>query len=252
MVDFLYIVIRIESDDKKWLGNLSHLFSKQPFIHMYEVLTPQDDNDTRHISIILYLTAFLILITSTVGIGVILVVYEIGLPFCWNSIQVGISQSIVQAGYLLILILVKVFSGITAEVKLIIAGVISNAASCFILAFAVGDWMIFLGLVVQMLYLIPSPILRSQMSRLVSTEETGPVFALQSCTANISSILGSTLFNIVFGATVDSSFPGAAFLLSPLLLLIFFLPIFRAAYKTSKPSLFNELPEQKFHVEDKL
>lgn len=67
------------------------------------------------------------------------------IDFIITPVTFRISQGIVQFGFLIVLVLVKIFSGVEAEVKLIAAGAISNFVSCFILAFAASDWMIYFG-----------------------------------------------------------------------------------------------------------
>lgn len=64
-----------------------NLFSKEPFLHMYQVMRPHQNN--RHVTLILYAICFCLLIAAMTGFRGILVIYTIGVPFCWNSLLVG-------------------------------------------------------------------------------------------------------------------------------------------------------------------
>ncbi|XP_039272040.2 proton-coupled folate transporter-like [Styela clava] len=232
-INILYIGIRLDSAyEDTLLSNLRFIFTKQPFIHMYHVLKPQENDKERHINIIGYAIAFLIIVMASNGVRDLLVIYEIGLPFCWDFFLVGISLAISQLGYFVSAGLVKLFPSIKAEFWLTIIGAISNISSCIVLAFSKFTWMIFLGLILQLCFDLPAPIIRSQISRLVALKEVGFVLGLLSCAHNIGSLAASFIFNGVFAATVDSSLPGAAFLVGTGFFLLF-IPLYWWVYGRS-------------------
>lgn len=67
---------------------------------------------------------------------------------------------------------------------------------------------------------MPSPIIRSQSSRVVSPGEVGSVFAILACAMAIGETVGTVAFQGVFAATISSVLPGAAFLVGASLLLL--------------------------------
>lgn len=78
--------------------------------------------------------------------------------------------------------------------------------------FAAGFFLLFFNL--------PSPIIRSQCSRVVSPGEVGSVFAVLACAFAIGQMVGTAVFQGAFAATISSVLPGASFLIGTGLLIL--------------------------------
>lgn len=236
-INVLYIGFRLESTyNGTFIGNFRYLFTKKIFIHMYNVLKPQEDNKGRHINIILYSVCFLLAVMVVNGVNDILVVYEISLPYCWDFILVGISLAIGQLGYFFSATLLKLFPSVRSEFWLTMLGAVSNMSSCMVLAFSKTTWMIFLGLSLKLCFNLPAPIIRSQITRLVSLNEVGFVLGLISCAQNIGKLVAPPLFNGIFALTINSALPGGTFLIGTGLFIIFIL-LYWFVYKRSYGNL---------------
>ncbi|CAL1546876.1 unnamed protein product [Lymnaea stagnalis] len=104
--------------------------------------------------------------------------YLMNEPLCWSSVKMGnviTFQGLLSAFASLVLMgLLQRF--LTDEIICIIS-LGSGAASRFVLAFASYDWMIYVAYTIGLFELLLLPIIRAILSRIVSSEQRGSLFA---------------------------------------------------------------------------
>lgn len=147
------------------------------------------------------------------GISMI-TLYELNEPLCWTEILIGYGSALSTTVFL------TSFVGVTAftycgvpQLLIVLMGILSVVAGMVLLAFAKTTLLMFVVRVPMLLSIMPFPVLRSMISKIVSKSEQGALFACLSFLESLTSNVSSAVFNSVYAATVGW-FPGFTFLLS--------------------------------------
>lgn len=147
------------------------------------------------------------------------------LKFSWNSIAVGVSLSVV--GVLVALVqggLIRVIIPKLGQKRSIYLGMFFYMLGLILFAFAQQGWMMYLFLIPYCLGGISGPALQGIMSGQVPVNEQGELqgalTSLMSVTTIIGPLLMNNLFSFFTGKSAPFYFPGAAFFLGAVLMLI--------------------------------
>ncbi|XP_064603070.1 proton-coupled folate transporter-like isoform X2 [Liolophura sinensis] len=146
--------------------------------------------------------------------------FQLGVPFCWDSVKIGIYSAIamfLQIFGLLAFLrpLQKFFSDNTIG----IIGSVSGTAFLIMTGLSVNDAMLYAAPFIGLLYGVPSAMLKAVMSLYVGKQEQGCLFAGICSIQMLCSTVGSVVFNAVYMATV-TTFAGFVFILMAILFVI--------------------------------
>jgi DHA1 family tetracycline resistance protein-like MFS transporter len=129
---------------------------------------------------------------------------------------VGVSSLVVQAG------LVGWFVRRLGERKTVVVGVLFGATGMAMYGLAMTGWMFLAAIPVMALWGVASAAVQSLMSQRVSESEQGRLQGANTSLNGIASMIGPLIFAGVFAYSIGSgrgwNLPGAAFLLSALML----------------------------------
>ncbi|XP_052464203.1 solute carrier family 46 member 3 isoform X1 [Carassius gibelio] len=149
----------------------------------------------------------------------IFILYELNTPLCWSEVFVGYGSALSTAIYLVSFAGVTLLSRYLPEPYIILLGLMSVAAGLIMAAFAKSTLLMFLVRLPLLLSIMPTPVLRSMMSKIVSGSEQGAMFACVAFVEMLSVGVAFTMFSSIYAATL-SWFSGFSFLLAAGLTLI--------------------------------
>ncbi|XP_062309384.1 lysosomal proton-coupled steroid conjugate and bile acid symporter SLC46A3 [Osmerus eperlanus] len=140
--------------------------------------------------------------------------YELNEPLCWNEILIGYGSALSTTVFLTSYVGLAVFSrcGMPSLV-IILIGILSVMTGLALVAFAKTTLMMFLVRIPMLLAIMPFPVLRSMMSKIVSKSEQGALFACVAFVESLSGNVASAVFSSLYAATV-AWYPGFSFLLA--------------------------------------
>ncbi|XP_017572587.1 solute carrier family 46 member 3 isoform X2 [Pygocentrus nattereri] len=149
----------------------------------------------------------------------VVTLYELNEPLCWSEILIGYSSALSMVMFITSFIGVYVLSRCLPDLAIIFIGMLSVFIGMTVMAFARTTLMMFLVRIPMLLAIMPFPVLRSMLSKVVSKSEQGALFACVAFVDSLFTNLGSAAFNNVYSITV-TWFPGFVFLLAAGLCLI--------------------------------
>ncbi|CAN9501863.1 unnamed protein product [Ophioblennius macclurei] len=146
--------------------------------------------------------------------------YELNEPLCWSEILIGYGVALSTTVFLASYVGVRAFThcGVSPLV-IILLGILSVMAGMVMSAFAKTTLMMFLVRVPLLLSVMPFPVLRSMMSKIVSSSQQGALFACVSFMQSLTSNISSAIFSYVYAHTV-AWYSGFSFLLGAILCLV--------------------------------
>ncbi|KAG7322421.1 hypothetical protein KOW79_013767 [Hemibagrus wyckioides] len=164
------------------------------------------------------LLALLIIIFSSFSFayfgGLSLVtLYELNEPLCWNEILIGYGSALSTAVFAVSFLGVYVLSRCLSETPIIFIGMLSVFTGLVMMAFVKTTLLMFLVRIPMLLGIMPFPVMRSMMSKVVSKSEQGALFACVTAIDNLTTTVATAVFNSIYAATV-SWFSGFAFILA--------------------------------------
>ncbi|CAF94139.1 unnamed protein product [Tetraodon nigroviridis] len=123
--------------------------------------------------------------------------------------------------YLVSLLALKVLQSWISEPWLIVIGLISSISGMVVFSVANTTALIFTGYVLSLLYIVPTPVLKSKMSKMVNPSEQGALFSVLGSFENLLVLASFSIFNNLYPATLHfmkgfSFLFGAVILLFPL------------------------------------
>lgn len=149
--------------------------------------------------------------SNTGGLSVI-TLYELNKPLCWSEILIGYGSAASTAVFITSFVGVYMFSRCLSNITIIYIGILSVVIGLVMTAFAKTTLMMFLVRIPSMFAIMPFPVLRSMMSKVVSKSEQGALFACVAFIENLTSTVASASFSSIYAATV-MWYPGFVFLL---------------------------------------
>lgn len=147
--------------------------------------------------------------------GVSLVtLYELNAPLCWTEILIGYGSALSTTVFLTSFIGVSAFTycGVP-KLFIVLIGILSVLSGMILLGFTKTTLVMFLVRVPMFLAIMPFPVLRSMMSKIISKSEQGALFAFLSFMESLTNNVSSAVFNSIYAVTV-AWYPGFVFLLS--------------------------------------
>ncbi|TRY83170.1 hypothetical protein DNTS_020671, partial [Danionella cerebrum] len=167
----------------------------------------------RNVILLLMLTAFAFFRMAQQGGMSIFILYELNTPLCWSEVFVGYGSALSTAIYLVSFATVALLSRCLPDAYIILLGLVSVAAGLIMAPFAKSTLLMFLVRVPLLLSIMPNPVLRSMMSKIVSGSEQGAMFACVAFVEMLCVGVALTIFKSIYAATI-SWFPGFSFLLA--------------------------------------
>ncbi|XP_020495494.1 lysosomal proton-coupled steroid conjugate and bile acid symporter SLC46A3 [Labrus bergylta] len=149
-----------------------------------------------------------------IGGSSMITLYELNEPLCWTEILIGYGAALSSTVFL------TSFAGVTAftfcgvpKLLIILIGILSVLSGMILLGFTKTTLLMFLVRLPMLLAVVPFPVLRSMMSKIISKSEQGALFAFVSFLESLTSNVSAAVFNSIYAATV-AWYPGFVFLLS--------------------------------------
>ncbi|XP_041864608.1 solute carrier family 46 member 3 [Melanotaenia boesemani] len=164
------------------------------------------------------LTLLMIIFTSFsfayIGGISLVTLYELNEPLCWSEILIGYGSALSTTVFLISFVGVSAFTycGVP-QLVIVMLGILSVMSGMILLAFAKTTALMFIVRVPMLLSIMPFPVLRSMMSKIISKSEQGALFACLSFLESLTNNVSSAVFNSIYAATV-AWYPGFVFLLS--------------------------------------
>ncbi|XP_011609991.2 solute carrier family 46 member 3 [Takifugu rubripes] len=174
-------------------------------------------------SLILLMTIFTSFSFAYIGGISLMTLYELNKPLCWTEILIGYGSALSTTVFLTSFVGVSVFTycGVP-QLVIVLMGIVSVMSGMLLLAFTKTTFLMFVVRVPMLLSIMPFPVLRSMMSKIISKSEQGALFACLSFFENLTNSVSVAVFNSAYAATV-AWFPGFIFLMSAGLC---FIPLF--------------------------
>ncbi|KAF5904864.1 solute carrier family 46 member 3-like [Clarias magur] len=173
----------------------------------------------RNAGLLLMLSAFVFYKVSKLGAMSIFLLYELNPPLCWSEVLIGYGSALNTLIYLSSFVGVSLLSRWLSDAYMTLLGLLSVATGFFMAAFAKTTLLMFLVRLPLLLSIMPDPVMRSMMSKLVLNSEQGAVFACMAFVEMLSMGVAFPLFTSIYAATI-SWFSGFTFLLAAGLTLI--------------------------------
>ncbi|XP_047463824.1 solute carrier family 46 member 3 [Mugil cephalus] len=140
--------------------------------------------------------------------------YELNAPLCWTEIFIGYGSALSTTVFLtsFVGVLGLTYCGVP-QLLIILFGILSVVSGMIVMSFATTTLLMFVARVPMLLTIMPFPVLRSMMSKIVSKSEQGALFAFLSFLESLTGNVSSAVFNSIYAVTV-AWYPGFAFQLS--------------------------------------
>ncbi|OPJ81099.1 lysosomal proton-coupled steroid conjugate and bile acid symporter SLC46A3 [Patagioenas fasciata] len=167
----------------------------------------------KRILIIVLLFTFMTYLFTAFGGSSLFILYELDEPLCWNELYIGYGAAAFTSVSLTSFLGVYLFSKCLKDIYIVFIGIFSYIGGMVMAAFAKTTLLMFLVRVPSMFCLMPIPVLRSMLSKVVLPGEQGAVFACIACLEVVTGTISLAVFNILYAATV-AWFSGFSFLLS--------------------------------------
>ncbi|XP_070773439.1 lysosomal proton-coupled steroid conjugate and bile acid symporter SLC46A3 [Enoplosus armatus] len=144
----------------------------------------------------------------------LMTLYELNEPLCWTEILIGYGSALSTTVFLVSFVGVSAFTycGVP-QLLIVLMGILSVISGMVLLAFTKTTFLMFIVRVPMLLSIMPFPVLRSMMSKIISKSEQGALFACLSFLESLTNNVSSAVFSSVYAATV-AWYPGFIFLLS--------------------------------------
>ncbi|XP_071362369.1 lysosomal proton-coupled steroid conjugate and bile acid symporter SLC46A3 [Trachinotus anak] len=144
----------------------------------------------------------------------LMTLYELNEPLCWTEILIGYGSALSTTVFLISFMGVYAFTSCgVPQLLIVLIGILSVVTGMILVAFAKTTFLMFLVRVPMLLSIMPFPVMRSMMSKIISKSEQGALFACLSFLESLTSNVSTAVFNSVYAATV-AWYPGFIFLLS--------------------------------------
>ncbi|XP_006832007.1 PREDICTED: solute carrier family 46 member 3 [Chrysochloris asiatica] len=154
-----------------------------------------------------------------VGTSPIFVLYELDSPLCWDEVFIGYGSALGSVSFASSFLGIWLFSYCMEDIHLALIGLFTTAGGMVMTAFSRTTTMMLLVRLLFIFAVVPLSVLRSMLSKVVSSTEQGTLFACIAVLETLGGAVAISAYNGLYSATV-AWFPGFTFLLSAALLLI--------------------------------
>ncbi|NXC42231.1 S46A3 protein, partial [Penelope pileata] len=222
LVNIIYIIFFLEdtisiSDFQQQAPVSYKELLKETFSGVYMLFKTAPSK--KRVLIIVLLFTFMTYLFTAFGGSSLFTLYELDEPLCWNEVYIGYGAAAFTSVSLTSFLGVYLFSKCLKDIYIVFIGIFSYIGGIVMAAFAKTTLLMFLVRVPSLLCLMPVPVLRSMLSKVVLTSEQGAVFACIACLEVVTGTISLSVFNTIYAATVVW-FSGFSFLLSAGLCLI--------------------------------
>lgn len=168
----------------------------------------------RCLILVLLLLIFTTFNFANIGGLSMITLYELNEPLCWSEILIGYGSALSTTVFLTSFVGLSVltYCGLP-QLLIIVIGILSVISGMIMVAFAKTTLMMFLVRVPMLLAIMPFPVIRSMMSKIVSKSEQGALFACVAFFESLGSNVSVAVFSSVYAATLAWC-PGFTFLLA--------------------------------------
>ncbi|KAM4708520.1 solute carrier family 46 member 2-like [Discoglossus pictus] len=167
---------------------------------------PSSDSNTVYVSkaiiILMFISAILYNI-AYISTEDVINVFILKKPLSWGPVEVGYGNAATYMTYITSFLGVYVFSRCMGDLGMIMVGMFSFSAGILIMAFVHWTLLYYIARAVMMFSLIPTPTIRSIISKRVQGSSYGKVFVVLQLAIEIVSISSSAGFNKAYQATLD-------------------------------------------------
>ncbi|KAM8962131.1 solute carrier family 46 member 2-like [Pelodytes ibericus] len=130
-------------------------------------------------------------------------VFVLKKPLSWGPVEVGYGYAASYVTYITSFFGVFVLSKCMGDLGLIVIGILSFSGGIVIMAFAQWTYMYYIARAVMMFSLIPTPSIRSMISKHVQGSSYGKVFVALQLGIEIVAVSSSAGFNKLYQATLN-------------------------------------------------
>ncbi|KAM7413261.1 hypothetical protein PAMA_020577 [Pampus argenteus] len=167
----------------------------------------------------LYMLCFFLVVTIHMGSRDLFVLYELSSPLCWGPALIGYGSAAQHLAYLSSLLGLKIMQRCLEDSWVAVVGLASNISGLVVFSVADTTLLMFTGYGLCFLFMAATPVLRSKLSKLVGLSEQGALFACVACVESLCFLVGSSLFNSLYPATLHFM-KGFTYLFAAIILLI--------------------------------
>ncbi|XP_030008061.1 proton-coupled folate transporter [Sphaeramia orbicularis] len=167
----------------------------------------------------LYTLCFFVVVAVHFGSRELYVLYELSSPLCWGPALIGYGSAAQHLAYLSSLLGLKVMQRCLQDSWVALVGLVSNITGLVVFSVADTTQLMFTGYGLCFLFMAATPVLRSKLSKLVDPSEQGALFASVACVESLCFLVGSSVFNSLYPATLHFM-KGFPFLFAAIILLI--------------------------------
>ncbi|KAM3616749.1 uncharacterized protein V6R79_022587 [Siganus canaliculatus] len=167
----------------------------------------------------LYMLSFFLVGAVHFGCRDLFSLFELSSPLCWDSTLIGYGSAALNLGYLSSLLWLKLMQRCLLDPWAALVGLISNITGLAVSSIADTTLLMFIGYGLGLLYVVPMPVIRSKLSKLVEPSEQGALFASVACVQSLSLLVGISLFSALFPVTLHFM-KGFPFLVAAMILFI--------------------------------
>eukprot|EP00064_Thunnus_orientalis_P006163 superscaffoldBa00000629_g6179 len=167
----------------------------------------------------LYTLCFFLVVTVHSGSRELYVLYELSSPLCWGPTLIGYGSAAQHLAYLSSLLGLKIMQRCLEDSWVAIVGLVSNITGLVVFSVADTTQLMFTGYGMCFLFMAATPVLRSKLSKLVGLSEQGALFACVACVESLCFLVGSSVFNSLYPATLHFM-KGFPFLFAAIILFI--------------------------------
>ncbi|OWF36163.1 Solute carrier family 46 member 3 [Mizuhopecten yessoensis] len=179
---------------------------KRCFVFYYEK-TSQNRRGKMSVVLVILLTAA----TCLVSKSNVVTLFLLGQPFCWSEVHISVVSSLqILINWIAGITFLRLIQRVMQDVSLLSFGCFMGMVAMIPLALAQQNWMIYLYMVIGTFSVLVLPISRSILSKMVSPEEQGALFAGIAAMEHLVSGCGVLLFGEIYKDTV-TFFPGLVF-----------------------------------------
>lgn len=150
----------------------------------------------------LYMLCFFLVVTVHFGSRDLYVLYELSSPLCWGPALIGYGSAAQHLAYLTSLLGLKLMQCCLADSWVALVGLVSNITGLVVFSTADTTQLMFTGYGLCFLFMAATPVLRSKLSKLVEPSDQGALFASVACVESLCFLVGSSVFNSLYPATL--------------------------------------------------
>ncbi|XP_041851225.1 proton-coupled folate transporter [Melanotaenia boesemani] len=189
--------------------------------HLYSTGGSSSEGGTRfhRCKLWLYTLCFFLVVAIHFGSRELYVLYELSSPLCWGSDLIGYGSAAQNLAYLSSLLGLKIMQRCLEDSWVALVGLASNIIGLVVFSVADSTQLMFTGYGLCFLFMATTPVLRSKLSKLVDPSEQGGLFAAVACVESLCFLVGSSVFNSLYPATLHFM-KGFTFLFAALILFI--------------------------------